>query len=177
MVLGCPAVTARINLASDSLALLSPVLSRWTGPNLVLRIPPVAQQERIHLQCRRHKRHRFDPWAGKIPEEGTATHSSPAWRIPCTGEPGGPQSMGSQKVRHDWGSWACTWFQPGSYSPLPSKIPTCTVPRPFLLDPQVFSLTRYILRISATQQNCLCFCDSQPHTWKPMWKMCPSYWE
>ena len=35
-------------------------------------------------------------------EEGTATHSnSLAWRIPWTEEPGGLQSMGSQRVRHD----------------------------------------------------------------------------
>ena len=31
-----------------------------------------------------------------------ASHSSiPAWRIPWTEEPGGLQSMGSQRVRHD----------------------------------------------------------------------------
>ena len=35
-------------------------------------------------------------------EEGMATHSSIlAWRIPWTQEPGGLQSMGSQRVRHD----------------------------------------------------------------------------
>ena len=35
-------------------------------------------------------------------EEGMATHSSIlAWRIPWTEEPGGLQSMGSQRVRHD----------------------------------------------------------------------------
>ena len=35
-------------------------------------------------------------------EEGMATHpSSLAWRIPWTEEPGGLQSMGSQKVKHD----------------------------------------------------------------------------
>ena len=35
-------------------------------------------------------------------EEGLATHSSLlAWRVPRTEEPGGPQSMGSQRVRHD----------------------------------------------------------------------------
>ena len=34
-------------------------------------------------------------------EEGTTTHSSIlAWRIPWTEQPGGPQSMGSQRVRH-----------------------------------------------------------------------------
>ena len=35
-------------------------------------------------------------------EEGMATHSSIlAWRIPLTEEPGGLQSMGSQRVGHD----------------------------------------------------------------------------
>ena len=35
-------------------------------------------------------------------EKGMATHSSiPAWRISWTEEPGGLQSMGSQRVRHD----------------------------------------------------------------------------
>ena len=35
-------------------------------------------------------------------EKGMATHSSVlAWRIPWTEEPGGLQSMGSQRVRHD----------------------------------------------------------------------------
>ena len=35
-------------------------------------------------------------------EKGLATHSSIlAWRIPLTEEPGGLQSMGSQRVEHD----------------------------------------------------------------------------
>ena len=35
-------------------------------------------------------------------EEGIATQSSIlAWRTPWTEEPGGLQSMGSQRVRHD----------------------------------------------------------------------------
>ena len=35
-------------------------------------------------------------------EEGMATHSSIlAWRIPWSQEPGGLQSMGSQRVGHD----------------------------------------------------------------------------
>jgi len=34
-------------------------------------------------------------------DEGMATHSSiPAWEIPRTEEPGGPQSMGSKRVEH-----------------------------------------------------------------------------
>ena len=46
---------------------------------------------------------------GLIPESGRstgkqmATHSSiVAWRIPWTEEPRGLQSMGSQRVRHEW---------------------------------------------------------------------------
>ena len=36
-------------------------------------------------------------------EKEMATRSSIlAWRIPRTGEPDGLQSMGSQKVEHDW---------------------------------------------------------------------------
>ena len=35
--------------------------------------------------------------------EGNGTpFSSTAWKIPWTEEPGGPQSMGSLRVRHDW---------------------------------------------------------------------------
>ena len=40
-------------------------------------------------------------------EKEMATHSSVlAWRIPGTGEPGGLPSMGSHRVRHDWGNLA-----------------------------------------------------------------------
>ena len=50
-------------------------------------------------------------------EEGMATHSSnPAWRITWTEEPGGLQSVGSQRVTHDWSDFAQmhreeTWVQ------------------------------------------------------------------
>ena len=40
-------------------------------------------------------------WEGPL-EKGMATHSSLlAWRIPWTDEPGGLQSIGSQRVGHD----------------------------------------------------------------------------
>ena len=55
--------------------------------------------KRIHQQCRRCG---FDPWVRNPLKEGTATHSSIlAWRIPRTEEPGGLQSKGLQRVRHD----------------------------------------------------------------------------
>ena len=51
----------------------------------------------------------YEKWKGFISnyytiflEEGMATHSSIlAWIIPWTEEPGGQQSMGSQRVRRD----------------------------------------------------------------------------
>ena len=47
-------------------------------------------------------------------EKGITTHSRIlAWRIPWTEEPNGLQSMGSQRVRHDWATDTYTqysWF-------------------------------------------------------------------
>ena len=46
---------------------------------------------------------------GKYPEKGTATHSSIlAWRIPWTEEPGLLQSMGLQRVGHNWATFTFT---------------------------------------------------------------------
>ena len=45
-------------------------------------------------------------------EKGMATHSSIlAWRIPWTEKTGGLQSMGSQRVRHDWATSTSPFFQ------------------------------------------------------------------
>ena len=42
------------------------------------------------------------PATGRSPGEGNGTHSSIlAWKIPWTEEPGGLQSMESQRVRHN----------------------------------------------------------------------------
>ena len=42
------------------------------------------------------------PESGRSPGGGNATHSSIlAWSVPWIEEPGGLQSMGSQRVRHD----------------------------------------------------------------------------
>ena len=43
-------------------------------------------------------------------EEEMATHSSiPAWRISWTEKPGGLQTTGSKRVRHDW-AWTCRMY-------------------------------------------------------------------
>ena len=40
-------------------------------------------------------------------EEGMSTHSNIlAWKIPWTEEPGGLESLGSQRARHSWRDWA-----------------------------------------------------------------------
>ena len=53
-------------------------------------------------------------------EEGMATHSSIlAWRIPWTEEPGRLQSMGSQKVGHNWTTFTSFTFFSSGYCPHP----------------------------------------------------------
>ena len=52
-------------------------------------------------------------WADPL-EEGMATHCSIlAWKIPWTEEPGGLQSMGLQRVRHDWSELARMQWKKG----------------------------------------------------------------
>ena len=53
--------------------------------------------------CLQYRKHRFDPWGWEDPlEKGMATHPNIlAWRIPWTEEPGGLQSMRSQRVGHN----------------------------------------------------------------------------
>ena len=76
----------------------------WAAsPRNCLRLGGTVGQEST-CQCRRHKRSGFNPRVRKMPlEKETATHSSIlAWEIPRTEESGMLQSMGSQRVRHDW---------------------------------------------------------------------------
>ena len=44
------------------------------------------------------------PGSGRSPREGNGNSNILAWRIPWTEEPGRLQSMGSQRVGHDWGT-------------------------------------------------------------------------
>ena len=67
---------------------------------LSLRVSLVAQIVK-NLPAMQKTRVQSFGWEDSL-EKGTATHSSIlAWRIPWTEEPGGLQSMGSQRVRHD----------------------------------------------------------------------------
>ena len=56
-------------------------------------------------------------------EKEMATHSSIlAWRIPWTEEPGGPQSMGSQRVGDDWVTNTFHLASLGSFGQIPSPL-------------------------------------------------------
>ena len=76
----------------------------------------------------KESRNSWDP--GSIPvlgnplEKGMATHSSIlAWRTPWTEEPGGLQSIGSQKVRHNWANNSSEMYLSYSwYRELPTLI-------------------------------------------------------
>ena len=62
----------------------------------------MAQCQRICLQCRGQGDARSIPASGRSLEEEMAAHPSIlAWEIPWAEEPGGLQSTGSQRVRHD----------------------------------------------------------------------------
>ena len=76
------------------LVLIHEVLPIW-GASLVAQmvknLPAVQQKAWVHSLS----------WEDPL-EEGMATHCSIlAWRIPWTEEPGGLQSMGSHRVRHN----------------------------------------------------------------------------
>ena len=66
--------------------------------------PGGASGKESACQCRRCKRWGFDPWVGKISwrKKGQTTPGFLAWKIPWTEEPGGQQSMGLQRIGHDW---------------------------------------------------------------------------
>ena len=72
-----------------------------------------------------------ETWAGSLGQEdslekGMATHSSVlAWRIPWTEEPGGLQSMGSQRVGQDWAS---NTFTTCSFTLRPPRLSTYLIP-------------------------------------------------
>ena len=77
--------------------------------------PGGASGKEHSCQCRRHRDIGLIPGWGRSPGGGHGTHSSIlAWRIPWTEEPGGLQSIGSQRVRHNWNNLARTHGTHGS---------------------------------------------------------------
>ena len=75
----------------------------------MLAFPGGTNGKELARQCREASEMRVWNVGQEDPlEEGMATHSSIlAWRTPWAEEPGRLQSMGSQRVRHNWESLAC----------------------------------------------------------------------
>ena len=88
---------------SHSLLVPGPSWGLYGASQVVLvvkKLPTNAETQEMQVQSLG----REDPL-----EEGMATHSSIlAWRIPWTEQPGGLQSTGSPRVRHDWSDLART---------------------------------------------------------------------
>ena len=69
----------------------------------IRRLPRWPSGKGSACQHRRLRRHRFDSCIRKIPKEEMATHFSIlVWKFPWTEVPDGLQSMGLQRVGHDW---------------------------------------------------------------------------
>ena len=125
-------------------------------------------------QCRDVRDAGSVPGSGRSPGEGNATHSGIlAWEIPWTEEPGGLQSIGPQRARHDWSkvahgtysfksssdffeNWLClTFFAPSVFHILCSSHSTCL--------PNICWMNRYwIKRPRSAFESYLCIllqCD------------------
>ena len=69
---------------------------------MIAKIASLVAERIKHLPAMRETQGWSLGWEDPLEKE-MATHSSIlAWRIPWTEEPGGQQSIGSQRVGHDW---------------------------------------------------------------------------
>ena len=85
----------------------------WFSGNLWWSFPPWASLVAQRLKrLPRIQETRIQSLGREDPlEKEMATYSSTlAWRIPWTEEPGGLQSVGSQRVRHDWVTSLSLWW-------------------------------------------------------------------
>ena len=81
-------------------------------PSLSLDFPCGAGGKEPPCQCRRLKRHRFNPWVMKKPWR-RAQQPTPVSLHGESMEPGGLRSIGSQRVRYDWSNLAGIIFHWG----------------------------------------------------------------
>ena len=108
----------------------------------------------------RDKTGRFPSLGPEDPlEEDMATHSSVlAWRLPWTEEPGGLQSVGSQRVKHNWSDLAGTHAL--THKLVQACLALASIPvalTPSQLCPSVFSCQEHRLpRCSLTPDSPTC---------------------
>ena len=98
---------------TDWFAYIKPSLPPWNESNLIMVYEPfmfffffncaslVAQTLKC-LPAMQETWVRSLGWEDPLEKEMATYSSIPAWRIPWMEEPGGLQSTGSQRVRHDW---------------------------------------------------------------------------
>ena len=100
---GAEVQSSEFSLVSSASYTCHMTVSPLAIPQYIWGFPGGAGSKEPASQCRRHEA-QVESLAQEDPlEESMATHSSIlAWRIPWTEEPGGLQSMGSHRVRHDW---------------------------------------------------------------------------
>ena len=77
-------------------------ISKSTGACIRRDFPGGTGGEEPTRQCRRHKRCRFDPWIGNVPWRGKWTLQYSCLENPMDRGAGRLESMGSQRVGHDW---------------------------------------------------------------------------
>ena len=56
---------------------------------------------------------RFLGWEDPLKEEMASCSSILTWKVPCTEEPGGLQSIGSQRIAHDYVCTHTKWTGSG----------------------------------------------------------------
>ena len=103
------------------------------------------------------------PGSEKSPGEVLATHSSIlAWRIPWTEEPGRLQSIGSQRVKHDWAVNTIFHFPPTLDTNSKSTLPPVLLTRfnSLLECLKDISRTRLVVYYKAYSEGC---------TWGARW--------
>ena len=98
-------------------------LQRWLKwiwlrtSNIEEQFPGGASDKEPTCQCRWDKKCRFDPWVGKISwrRKWQATPVFLPGKPHGPEEPGRPQSIRSQRVRHNWRDLACVHENMSSY--------------------------------------------------------------
>ena len=123
-----------------------PPPSGWMSPHPLLWASLLTQLVK-NLPAMQETQVRFLGWEDSLEKE-MATHSNIlAWKIPWTEEPGGLQSMGSQRVGHDLAT------------KLPLLLPISVAHDPVPLSPRSFPLCGSALPLSVSPQF---HCKSPP---------------
>ena len=96
---------------ATSLSFLSFYKNRGLLGGSVVKNPPATQETQVPSRG----------WEDPLEEEMATLSRLLAWETPWTEEPGGLQSMGSQRVGHNWSHWTEQQHKNRPFSPGPSS--------------------------------------------------------